>query len=234
MCKWMALLIIFSTVPLAAGVQGDLRQGGKLYNQKKYGQALEKYNEILGRHPSDQEAALGAGASSYYLKDYSAAQAAFSQAAEQESPRQADALFDLGNAYYRANELDKASQAYRQAILKNLNDKDAIHNLQLLLEDQQNQQQKNDQNNQNQQNNSANQQPKQGDESKAGNNQSVPAENKQSPEQQDQQPDQPQDSPSQAEKDAADRVMQMAREKEAKPQQQNNKGFSDNLIEKDW
>ena len=219
MRKWMIVLSVFGALPLWAGVQGDLRQGGQLYEQKKYGQALTKYNEILKEHPSNQEAALGAGASAYYLKDYGAAESAFSHAADQNTPRQADAFFNLGNAYYRAQDTQKAQQAYRQAILKNPQDKEAIHNLQIILEEKQNKQNNDNQNDKNEQNDSSNQQPQNGQDPQKGDNQ------------------QEQNGPSQADKDAADRVMQMAQQQENRQQQQSSqgrKGTADNLVEKDW
>lgn len=211
----IVFFLLVCTLPLHASVQGDLRSGGKLYQQKKYGQALGKYNAILQENPSDPEAALGAGAAAYYLKDYAAAQAAFTQAAETNFPRQQDALFNLGNTYYRAGNTEKAKQTYRQAILKNPQDKEAIHNLQLLLENNQNQQNQNNQNQQNQDKNSPNQQP-------------------QNQQQADKQPQDQQPQPSQADKDAADRVMQMAQGQEAKQQPQNGPGAADEWIEKDW
>ena len=212
----LTVVMLLTVLPLEAGVQGDLRAAGKLYKQKKYGQALAKYNDILKENPTQQEAALGAGTAAYYLKDYASAQSAFTQAAEPDNPRQTDALFNLGNAYYRAKNTDKAQQSYRQAILKNPQDKEAIHNLQLLLEEKQNQQNQNNQNEQNQNDNSSNQNPQDGQNNSQG-----------------QQDPQEQQS-SQADKDAAERVMQMAQDKEAKQQPQKGAGTTDDLVEKDW
>lgn len=219
MRNFFTLALLCSTLPLYAGVQGDLRTGGKLYQQKKYGQALATYNQILQQHPTQQEAALGAGTAAYYLKDYQTAQSAFQQAAQQDTPRQTDALFNLGNAYYRAKNTDQAQQAYRQAILKNPKDKEAIHNLQLLLEEKQNQQNQNNQNDQNQDKNSPNQNNQGGQTPQAGGAQEQDAS---------QQPT------SQADKDAADRVMQMAQEKQAKQQPRGNQNTADSQVEKDW
>ena len=219
MRKLTVYLLLLLALPLCATERGDLRASGKLYKQGKYGQALAAYNAILQENPSNQEAALGAGASDYYLKDYGAAESAFSHAAEQNAPRQTDALFNLGNAYYRAKDTDKAQQAYRQAILKNPQDKEAIHNLQIILEEKQSQQNNDNQNDKNEQNNSSNQQPKSGENPQKGENQ------------------QEQNGPSQADKDAAQRVMQMAQQQENRQQQQqgqNHKGVADNLVEKDW
>ena len=220
---WIIFLLVCLPVTLAAGVQADLRTSGKLYKQKKYGQALAGYNAILKEHPANQEAALGAGASAYYLKDYKTAQTAFHQAAEMQAPRATDALFNLGNAFYRAKDSDQAQQAFRQAILRNPQDKEAIHNLQLLLQEKQSQNNQNNKNNQNQDKNSNNQQPQSGQSPQSGNEQ---------PQEQEKQNQQPQ--PSDADQEAAQKVMQMAQEQEAKQNPQKGPGALDNLVEKDW
>ena len=219
MAKWLLLFCLAVTLPLHAGVRTDMRKGGKLYKQKKYGQALTVYKQALQHDPQQQDAALGAGASAYYLKDYTAAQQAFTQAAKQPGPRQEDALFNLGNAYYRAQQNDQAKQAYRQAILQNPNDKEAIHNLQLLLQAQQNQSKQNNQNKQNKDKDSNNQQP---------NQQQNPAGDKQEPSSR-QNPADPQ-----PDKEAAQRVMQMAQENEFKPRTQTGNGTVESTLEKDW
>ena len=157
MRKFVCLLLVFAACPAYAGVRADLREGGKFYEDKKYGQALSKYNEALAKDPKSESAYFGAGAAAYYLKDYRTAEKAFESAAQQEKSLAQDALFNLGNAYYRAGDSQQAIQAFRQAIVKDPKDKEAIHNLQLILQQQQNQQNQNDQNQQNQDQNSANQ-----------------------------------------------------------------------------
>ena len=219
MRKLACLFLLCTTTAAFAGVRADLRQGGKLYQDKKYGQALSKYNEILQNSPENQPAVFGAGAAAYYLKDYQSAQKDFEQAAQLEGELEQDALFNLGNAYYRAGNSEKAEEAYRQAIVLNPKDKEAIHNLQLLLQQKQNQQNQNDQNQQNQDQNSSNQSQQ---------NQQAQA---LSQDQQNQQnPSDPQD---QMKKDDADRVMQMARENERKKPTQSG-AAQGNTVEKDW
>ena len=139
MKRVFTLACLFVTTPLLAGVSGDLRQGGKLYSQGKYGQALSKFEHALSEDPTNPQAQFGAGAAAYYLKDYPAASQAFENAAQDPGAISQDALFNLGNTYYRSGETDKATAAYKQAILKNPQDKEAIHNLQLLLQNKQNQ-----------------------------------------------------------------------------------------------
>ncbi len=212
----LLFLLLLTAVPAFAGVQAGLREGGKLFEEKKYGQALAAYNQILRDKPQDEAASFGAGAAAYYLKDYGSAEAAFKQAARQEGSLKEDALFNLGNAYYRAGDKKKAAEIYRQVILQNPKDKDAVHNLQLILEEQQNQNNNDNQNNQNQNQDSPNQSGggAQNDQNSAG--------------------DQTQNSSqNQENKDAADRIMQMARENEYKKPQSAG-AAQDDTVEKDW
>ncbi len=219
MRKFVCLLLVFAACPAYAGVRADLREGGKFYEDKKYGQALSKYNEALAKDPKSESAYFGAGAAAYYLKDYRTAEKAFESAAQQEKSLAQDALFNLGNAYYRAGDSQQAIQAFRQAIVKDPKDKEAIHNLQLILQQQQNQQNQNDQNQQNQDQNSSNQaQQNQDGKGLAQDNQNQ------------QNPSDPQD---QMNKDDANRVMQMARENEYKKPTQAG-AAQGSTVEKDW
>lgn len=210
----LILFVLLLSLPLQAGVRGELRKGGNLYEDKKYGRALSTYNNILKNEPQNEEAVFGAGAAAYRLKDYSSAQAAFTQAAEKEGDLQQDALFNLGNTYYRAGNMEKAKQSYRQAIVKNPKDKEAVHNLQLILQEQKNQNNKDRQNNQN---NSADNQNNSGADAAQQNNE----QNNQN------------DSQSQQQKDAAERVMQMARESEYKKPTASAPA-QNHTVEKDW
>lgn len=224
MKKITVLLCCLCASPLWAGVRGDLRQGGRLYNAQKYGQALETYQKILQKNPQNPTASFGAGASSYYLKDYNAAAAAFEQVAQSEDKLQQDALFNLGNTFYRANDKEKAIAAYKKAILNNPGDKDAIHNLQLLLKNEQNQSNQNNQNNQNQNKNSSNQENKDQSDNQG-----------QSPQQQEQN-QQSKQQPNQMNQEDSERILQMARDNEYKapsnPNQSGQNGGSS--VEKDW
>ena len=229
MKKYAALLLLFVALPLSAGVSGDLRKGDKLYNQKKYGQALSAYERALEQDPGNAKAAFGAGAAAYYLKDYPAAENAFSSVVSADENLAQDALFNLGTSFYRAGDKAKAKEIYRQALLKNPDDKETLHNYQIILEEEQksdNQNQDQNQENKNdndQQNSDQNQNdPNQGQGKGQDENQN------QNPEQNDTQDNMRQDD--------AQRVMQMARDNERKPQQEGRSqhAFGADNVEKDW
>ncbi len=210
------LLLVFCCAAAQAGVRGQLRQGGKFYNDQKYGSALNSYNEILKNNPNDQRALFNAGNAYYRLNEYTQAQDAYKKAAELNGDYTQSALYNLGNAYYRAGDKEKAIEAYKEAILKDPEDKEAIHNLQLIL--QQQQQQNNSQNNNSNQDQSSDNQNQQNNDGKG-----------QAPQQRQPQ----QDKQNQMDKSAADRVMSMAKENEYRPSAPSNRQ-QDNSVEKDW
>ena len=224
---WVLFLLLTISAPLQAGVKGDVRQGGKLYAQEKYGEALSSYEKALQADPQNAQAQFGAGAAAYYLKEYDQAAQSFENTAETSGELRQDSLFNLGNTHYRAGHKEEAIAAYKQAILQNPQDKEAIHNLQLLLKVQQNQQNKNNQNNENKDKNSQNQ-----DQQEQQNNKG------QAPEQQDsQQNKQPQDPQPKQEgmnKQDANRVMQLARDNEFKRPSRPGQSGQDESVEKDW
>ena len=211
------LLFLLAFTAAQAGVRGQLRQGGDFYNDQKYGSALNSYNAILKDHPNNQRALFNAGNAYYRLNEYTQAEEMYEKAAEQTGDLSQSALFNLGNAYYRAGNREKAIESYKAAILQNPQDKEAIHNLQLVMQqEQQNQNNQNNQNNQSQ--NSDNQNDQQNDQNKG-----------QAP--QDMQDSQ--DQSGQLDKNAADRIMAMAKENEYR-----RSGIAgrqpDASVEKDW
>lgn len=210
------LLLAFSCTAAQAGVRGQLRQGGQFYNDQKYGSALNSYNEILKDNPNDQRALFNAGNAYYRLNEYTQAQDAYKKAAELPGDYAQSALYNLGNAYYRAGDKEKAIETFKEAILKDPTDKEAIHNLQLILKNQQ--QQNDNQNNNNNQDQSSDNQNQQNNDGKG-----------QAPQQRQPQ----QDQQSQLDKNAADRVMSMAKENEYRQSAASNRP-QDNSVEKDW
>ena len=225
--KYAALLLLLCTVALQAGVNADVRQGSKLYAHEKYGQALSKYQQALQNDPNNPQANFGAGAAAYYLKDYGTAAQAFENTVSISPQLRQDALFNLGNTHYRAKQKEEAIAAYKQAILQNPQDKEAIHNLQLLLQEQQSEQNKNNQNNENKDKNSQNQ-----DQQEQQNNQGQ-APQEQNP-QQNKQPQDPKPQEQGMDKQDAKRVMQLARDNEYKRPTQPGPADADDQVEKDW
>lgn len=162
-------LLVLSRSAFASG-SGLLRSGNSAYNNQKYGIAFDLYQQAAHKG-SPAYGQYNSGAALYRLKDYNNAAKAYMDAAEQNPKLKEDAYFNAGNAYYHSDKA-KAAAFYRSAYLMNLKDEEALHNLQLTLQEQKkdkddkdNKDNKNNQNNQDKQNNknnkSDNQQEKQ-------------------------------------------------------------------------
>ena len=217
MSKWSVCLVFLLAVTAAqAGVRGQLRQGGQFYEDQKYGSALNSYNTILKKHPDNQRALFNAGNAYYRLNEYTQAEEMYQKAASEEGDLSQSALYNLGNAYYRAGNTEKAIESYKAAILDNPQDKEAVHNLQLIL--QQQQQNQDNQNNQDNQDQNSDNQNQQNDNNKG----QAPQDSQQN-----------QDKSGQLDKNAADRVMAMAKENEYRRSGSSNQQ-PDQTVEKDW
>ncbi len=218
MKKALFLLIFLSITQAGYGsVWGNLRQGGKFYNDQKYGSALNSYTEVLKKNPNHQQALFNAGNAYYRLNEYTQAEEAYKKASQISEDYGQSALFNLGNTYYKAGKKEQAKQAFQAAILQDPSDKDAIHNLQLILQEEQ---QQNQQNNQNNNNNNQ--------------NQNSDNQNQQNDDQQAQAPDQQNENhQGQLSKSDADRIMSMARENEQKSNS-GSRGRPEKMVDKDW
>ena len=158
---------------------------------------------------------FNAGNAYYRLKEYTQAQESYQKAAKNLAQKTPDALFNLGNAYYKAGDQERAKEAFRAAIVQNPQDKEAIHNLQLILQQQQ---QENQQNQDQPQQNQDDSQGQQNNEDQSQN----PDENNQNENQN-----------GQMSKQDADRIMAMAKEQEHKSHS-GHRAQPEYLVDKDW
>lgn len=211
------IFLLFCAVSACAGVRGRLREGGNYYNQQKYGSALGTYQSILRENPKNEQALFNSGNAYYRLNEFTQAQEAFKQTAELGGEQAQNALFNLGNAYYRAGDNAAAIESYKAAILADPADKEAIHNLQLVISQQQSQQNQDQQNQNNQSNSSSNQSQQNQDK-----NQGQAPQSASNPERS-----------QQLSKKDAERIMSMAKENEYKSSPSSG-GNQDQTVEKDW
>ena len=140
-----AILIAAITGSAAADTASQNNEGNRLYNQKKYDEALKKYTDAQASKPAAPELHYNIGnvlfrkgeyakAVEEYLRAQTAPDAALSQSA----------TFNRGNALMAQGQLQEAVNAYIQALRSNPADQDAKRNLELalrLMQEQQKQQQ---------------------------------------------------------------------------------------------
>jgi Ca-activated chloride channel homolog len=149
-------LLLAPAAALGQAGRSAVEEGNRLYDEGRFSEAHEKYLEALREAPDSPVIRFNDGSALYQGQDWAGALDAFGDAVESGDPRLlSDAWYNLGNAFYRAGQLDRSLEAYKQALRANPGDMDAKHNLERVLQQQQQQNQQQDQKqnqNQNQQN----------------------------------------------------------------------------------
>ena len=155
----VAALLIALLLPWSA--LGSVNSAQKDYKAGRFESALREYEKLLREKPLDARLHYNAGTAAFKAKDYEKAQQHFSAASGgQDTNLQQRALYNLGNAQFRAGEADanisermklweQALKSYEETVKLNEEDQDAIYNRDLVqkkLEElkQQQQQQQND------------------------------------------------------------------------------------------
>lgn len=124
-----------------------VREGNKLYNEKKFTDAEKNYLNALGRQPNSYRGAFNLGDTYYKQGKYKEASEQF----EMLSTRKAgdDTLskvyHNLGNSYLKQKEFEKSINAYKNALKKNTSDEETRYNLAYAQKMLKQQQQKQDQ-----------------------------------------------------------------------------------------
>ena len=143
-------LLATACSPSAAKLTGT---GNEAFAQQAYEEALRSYQQAQAESPALAEPHYNAANVLYREGKYEEALKELQKAASfPEADKVAQAsLFNAGNSAYNTKSWEAAIESYRQALLRNPDDVDAKHNLELALQQQQQEQQKQDQQKQDQQ-----------------------------------------------------------------------------------
>lgn len=131
-----------------------LRDGDKLYQEKKYNEAQKKYEKVIEQNLNKaNQGAYNLGNTFYQQGNYEAALKNYTESAPylEDKNQQAQGFYNQGNAHFQLKQYEKSIEAYKKTLRLNPYDVDAKKNLMAakkILEQQQNQNQ-NQQNNQN-------------------------------------------------------------------------------------
>jgi len=125
---------------LSCGPVSHANRGRQLYEQGKYLESYEAYQELL-RQQGGPEIRFNAGNSLYRMKQYNEAARSWREALSGPDRLRQEAYYNMGNAFVRAAEdanalsgyLDRAILAYEEALRLNPADREAKWNLELAL-----------------------------------------------------------------------------------------------------
>jgi len=131
----IGLLGLAISVPaLADPAARDNNEGNRLYEQKKYDDALKKYTDAQASRPGAPELHYNIGNVLFRKKEFDKAVEEYMRAQAASDPVLSEAaLFNRGNALVMQGKLEDAIQAYVQALRARPDDTDAKRNLELAL-----------------------------------------------------------------------------------------------------
>ncbi len=147
---FISLMAAFSLSAQKA-VRKNIKQGNRLYNDQKYEQAANNYEEALKINPNALEPNYNLGNTLYRQEkwDESIAQQNHYLQLEKENPEKvSSAWHNIGNAFLHKKELEKSMEAYKMALRINPNDDETRYNLavvQKMINDKQEEEQQQDQ-----------------------------------------------------------------------------------------
>ncbi|MEI6822648.1 MAG: tetratricopeptide repeat protein [Bacteroidota bacterium] len=147
------ILIIFSISVYSQNPKKFIREGNKLYEQKKYNDAEVQYRKSLTTDTNYVTGQYNLANSLYKQKNYDEANKIYSSLSDKETNKNTKSkiLHNLGNTYLQKKEYEKCVDTYKQALRNNPKDEDTRYNLayamKMLKQQQQNKQNKNNKDN---------------------------------------------------------------------------------------
>lgn len=153
-CGRSLILALLALALPTAGVfaqegRKQVEEGNRLYEAGRYGEAHERYLEALRQDPENPLIRFNEGNALYQSQEFQRALEAYGEVAEAGvQGLDARAWYNLGNALVQQEQLPEALEAYKQALRRDPSDRDAKHNLEVVLDrmQQDEQEQQQDQN----------------------------------------------------------------------------------------
>jgi tetratricopeptide (TPR) repeat protein len=151
------LLLISFSLSAQKEVRQNVRKGNKAYSEQKYSEAVRFYQQAIKINPQSKEANFNLSNAFYRQNEWDKSIEQMNRylMIEKEDPiKMASAWHNIGNALLHKKEVEKAIEAYKNALRINPDDEETRYNLavaQKMLKDQQDKRDNQDQNNQQQQ-----------------------------------------------------------------------------------
>ncbi len=157
----MALMLgLVCAGPAAAGSlvpgNGELAKGRAKYLEGRFAEALDEFESALVQDPDDPLVSLAVGETLFQLERYEEALAEFQRTLSltEDGELQSEALYNAGTSLLAAGDPGQAADKFRQSLAMDMDQADALHNLEVamrrLQEQEQQEQQQDDQDKQDQ------------------------------------------------------------------------------------
>ena len=133
MRRYGILILALILIPAGSWAQSSrkrIKEGKQLYTEKKYDQALNRYQDALLSEPQNRRIQFNVANALYQKKKYEEAMQEFQKVVgTKELPLEGQTYFNLGNTLFRLGKLPESILAYQQTLKIDPNDMDAKYNL---------------------------------------------------------------------------------------------------------
>jgi len=127
-----AMMVFACYTTTAQTANSTIKEGNDLYRKQQFGEALKKYKAAQQQDSKNTTAIFNQGNAYYRSGKFSEAASAFEQSATKKTNKQqtGKAWYNKGVSLAKAQQLEPAITAFKQAIKKNPQDAEARENLQ--------------------------------------------------------------------------------------------------------
>ena len=112
---------------------GNIKTGNKYYNSKQYYKALKEYYLVLRSDTHNVTAAYNLGNALYRTDQPETAAKIYGSIRTKDKKKEAEALYNAGDAYFKAKQYGKAVENYVKSLVLNPSDTEAKYNLEVAL-----------------------------------------------------------------------------------------------------
>ncbi len=113
---------------LTEDLVSQLEKGNKLFNEKKYDEALKVYEKILADNPDAYVINLSIGNCYFEKGEYEKAVSYYKKVLEKD-PKYTKAIVSIGNCYINMKQNDKALEWYRKVDVNKIDDPVVLYNI---------------------------------------------------------------------------------------------------------
>lgn len=113
----------------------DINEGNKFFYKQQYEKSQEKYNSAEIKNPNSAIVYYNRGNNFYKQQLYEQAIKEYQKALglTKDKNLKSKILYNMGNAYLKLSDTQKAKESYKQALMNNPDDEDTKYNLQYTL-----------------------------------------------------------------------------------------------------